>query len=128
MQAVETALGGFDGGTIALALAGGYRVKQGFHGMGKIAYRGHACHACAAFERVQVSLQGGDVVGLLRIGTPGSQCAVGVVEDFPPFLDKHFEQVRIDIRIRRHPALCRSRPRRRLLRSGMFCLVDIFRR
>ena len=97
VQAIETAFERLDRGAVHLEPAFADGIDERLHRMAQVADRGEARHACAALERMQVSLQAGDRRAIGRRLAQVRDQRVGVVEDVRAFLHEDVEQVVIGI-------------------------------
>jgi hypothetical protein len=92
VQAVEAALQQLHVAAFDLGAAGGHRFQQRFDAVAKIADGVDAGHACATLQGVQVTLQAGQHLAVLRRIAQLADQAIAVVEQVLAFLDEDVDQ------------------------------------
>ncbi len=97
VQAVEAAFEQLHVAAIEFGAVGGHRLQQRFDAVAEVADRIDSGHARAAFERMQVALQAGERVAVLRRRAQFGDQAVAMVEQVLAFLDEDIDQLAVEV-------------------------------
>ena len=92
VQAIEPTLQQLHVAALDLGTARGHRLQQRFDAVAKVADGVDASHACATLQGVQITLQAGQYLAVLRRIAQFADQAIAVVEQVLAFLDEDIDQ------------------------------------